>query len=176
MKYLFKLILMITCLSGVATWQSGPAFNFGTFGDTAFAAENKDDNTYDQDSVLKDAAEFFGKGTEGLAKVIEKAFKDHGRPNAYIKGEEASGALVVGLRYGDGTWVSKGGESRKVYWSGPSIALTTVAMHPRFSCWSITSATASCCSSVTQRWTAASTSLVVWASTTSSATKSSSRR
>jgi hypothetical protein len=87
----------------------------------AFAAENKEANTYDQDSVLKDAAEFFGKSTEGLAKIIEKAFKDHGRPNAYIKGEEASGALVVGLRYGDGTLVSKGGESRKVYWSGPSI-------------------------------------------------------
>ena len=67
-----------------------------------FAAEGKDTNTYDQDSVIKDATEFFGKSTEGLAKVIEKAFKDYGRPNAYIKGEEASGALTVGLRYGDG--------------------------------------------------------------------------
>ncbi len=55
----------------------------------ALAAENKDADTYDQDSVLKDATEFFGKSTEGLAKVIEKAFKDYGRPNAYIKGQEA---------------------------------------------------------------------------------------
>lgn len=87
----------------------------------AFAVENKDANTYDQDSVLKDATEFFGKSTEGLAKVIEKAFKDHGRPNAYVKGEEASGAITVGLRYGDGMLVRKNGKSRKVHWSGPSI-------------------------------------------------------
>jgi hypothetical protein len=87
----------------------------------AFAAEGKDADTFDQDSVIKDATAFFGKSTEGLAKVIEKAFKDHGRPNAYIKGEEAGGAIVVGLRYGDGTLVRKNGESRKVFWSGPSV-------------------------------------------------------
>ena len=106
-KLMFKLlaILLLTALA----WQP------------AFAAENKNANTYDQDSVIKDATEFFGKSTEGLAKVIEKAFKDYGQPNAYIKGEEASGALVVGLRYGDGTLVTKSGESRRVYWSGPSI-------------------------------------------------------
>jgi hypothetical protein len=75
----------------------------------------------DQDSILKDAADFFGQSTEGLAKVIEKAFKDHGRPNGYIKGEEASGAITVGLRYGNGTLQMKSGPTRKVYWSGPSI-------------------------------------------------------
>lgn len=121
MKYLSKLILVITFLLGVTILHSALAFNFGTFGDAAFAPDNKDANTYDQDSVLKDAAEFFGKSAEGLAKVVEKAFKEYGRPNAYIKGEEASGALTVGLRYGDGTLVTKGGESRKVFWSGPSI-------------------------------------------------------
>lgn len=84
----------------------------------AFAA---DDKTFDQESVLKDATEFFGSSTEGLAKVIEKAFKDHGRPVGYIKGEEASGALTVGLRYGDGVLTLKGGASRKVFWQGPSI-------------------------------------------------------
>jgi len=87
----------------------------------AIGAEKKDADTYNQDSVLKDASEFFGEKTEGLAKVIEKAFKDHGRPNAYIKGEEAGGAFVAGLRYGDGTLVTKSGKSKKVYWSGPSI-------------------------------------------------------
>ena len=120
MKY-SKFIHMITCLLGVAILQSVLAFHFGAFGYTAFAAENKDADTYDQDSVLKDASDFFGKSAEGLAKVIEKAFKDYGRPNAYIKGEEASGALTIGLRYGDGTLVSKSGESLRVYWSGPSI-------------------------------------------------------
>jgi hypothetical protein len=85
------------------------------------AEEQKDRDSYDKDSVIKDATAFFGKGTEGLAKVIEKAFKDHGRPNGYIKGEEASGAVVVGLRYGDGTLTLKNKGSRKVHWQGPSI-------------------------------------------------------
>ncbi|HBH87677.1 MAG TPA: DUF1134 domain-containing protein [Syntrophaceae bacterium] len=85
------------------------------------AAEKKGADTYEQDSVLKDATEFFGKSTEGLAKVIEKAFKEYGSPNAHIKGQEAGGAITVGLRYGDGMLMRKGGQSRKVYWSGPSI-------------------------------------------------------
>ena len=83
--------------------------------------KDSDKDTYDQDSIIKDATEFFGKSTEGLAKVIEKAFKDHGRPNGYIKGEEASGAITVGLRYGNGTLNLKAGASRKVYWQGPSV-------------------------------------------------------
>lgn len=79
------------------------------------------DDTYDQDSILSAATEFFGNTTEGLAKVIEKAFKEQGRPNAYIKGEEASAALTVGLRYGDGRLIMKGGAGARVYWAGPSI-------------------------------------------------------
>lgn len=86
----------------------------------ALAADDKD-ATYDEDSIVKDATEFFGQTTEGLAKVIEKAFKEQGRPNAYIKGQEASGAVTVGLRYGDGELLMKGGGSSKVYWAGPSI-------------------------------------------------------
>lgn len=80
-----------------------------------------DDGTYDQDSMLKAATDFFGSTTEGLARVIEKAFKEQGRPNAYIKGEEASAALTVGLRYGDGLLTMKSGGSGPVFWAGPSI-------------------------------------------------------
>ena len=90
-------------------------------GAAATTEKTSDKDTYDQDSIIKDATEFFGKSTEGLAKVIEKAFKDHGRPNGYIKGAEASGAVTVGLRYGNGTLILKNGASRKVYWQGPSI-------------------------------------------------------
>ncbi|PTT89253.1 DUF1134 domain-containing protein [Pelomonas sp. HMWF004] len=86
----------------------------------AVAADDPD-ATYDEDSVLKAATDFFGQTTEGLAKVIEKAFKEQGRPNAYIKGEEASAAITVGLRYGNGDLVMKGGSGAKVYWAGPSI-------------------------------------------------------
>lgn len=87
----------------------------------ALAAE--DDGTYDEDSILKAATDFFGSTTEGLAKVIEKAFKEQGRPNAYIKGEEASAALTVGVRYGEGRLQMKSGGGAKVYWAGPSIGL-----------------------------------------------------
>lgn len=87
----------------------------------AEAAKTSDNNTYDQDSVIKDATAWFGKGSEGLAKVVEKAFKEHGRPNAYIKGEEAGGAITVGLRYGHGTLHMKAGSTRSVHWQGPSI-------------------------------------------------------
>ena len=87
----------------------------------AAEAQKNAEDTYDQDSVLKDAADFFGKSTEGLAKVIEKAFKENGRPNGYIKGEEASGAITIGLRYGNGTLQLKSGAAKKVYWQGPSI-------------------------------------------------------
>jgi hypothetical protein len=91
---------------------------FALHGTAAMATE---EDTYDQDSVIHDATEFFGKSTEGVAKVIEKAFKENGRPNAYIKGEEAAGAIGIGLRYGNGTLKMKDGSSEKVYWQGPSI-------------------------------------------------------
>ena len=79
--------------------------------------------TYDEDEMLKKAAAFFGKGSEGLAKVIEKVFKDQGRPNGYLQGEEVSAALAIGLRYGEGRATLKSGAGGKVYWAGPSIGI-----------------------------------------------------
>ena len=76
--------------------------------------------TYEQDTILDEAADFFGEGAEGLGDVVEKIFKEHGRPNAYIKGQEASGAIVVGARYGDGRLISHTG-SVEVHWTGPSV-------------------------------------------------------
>jgi hypothetical protein len=87
----------------------------------ASAAEDEKSNTYDQDSILKEAKMFFGEATEGLAKAIEKAFKEQGRPVGYIKGEELSAAITVGLSYGKGELMLKNGESAKVFWQGPSV-------------------------------------------------------
>jgi len=84
-------------------------------------AADKDAATYDKETISHDVTEFFGNTTEGLAKVIEKAFAENGRPNGFIKGEEASAAITIGVRYGNGTLTLKSGGSRKVYWSGPSI-------------------------------------------------------
>lgn len=77
--------------------------------------------TYSSEELIKNANNFFGGASEGMAKAIEKAFSEYGRPNAYIIGEEGSGAAVVGLRYGKGTLNYKGGDSMPVYWQGPSI-------------------------------------------------------
>jgi hypothetical protein len=86
-----------------------------------WAAAATDDDTFDQPSTLRAVTDFFGETTEGLAKVVEKAFREQGRPNGYIRGEEVAGALTVGLRYGDGELIMKRGGTSKVYWAGPSI-------------------------------------------------------
>ncbi|MDO7835756.1 DUF1134 domain-containing protein [Sphingobium sp. HBC34] len=77
--------------------------------------------SYQEDDLIGAAEGVFGKGAEGLAGIIEKVLKDQGRPNAYISGREASGAFVVGLRYGSGTLNHKVEGKREVYWTGPSI-------------------------------------------------------
>ncbi|MDE2342149.1 MAG: DUF1134 domain-containing protein [Betaproteobacteria bacterium] len=97
------------------------ALLFAGFACVAQAQSQSSDDTYDQETMLQAAEGFFGSTTEGLAKLIEKAFKEQGRPNGYIKGEEASGAIGVGLRYGSGEMTLKKGGSRKVFWTGPSL-------------------------------------------------------
>lgn len=78
-------------------------------------------DSYQEDDLIGAAEGIFGKGAAGLAGMIEKILKDQGRPNAYIAGREASGAFVVGLRYGSGTLNHKVEGTRQVYWTGPSV-------------------------------------------------------
>jgi len=86
------------------------------------AAANVDDVTTYQDDDLIGAAEgVFGKGAKGLAGVIEDILKKQGRPNGYITGREASGAFIVGLRYGSGKLHHKIEGEQPIYWTGPSI-------------------------------------------------------
>ena len=87
----------------------------------AQAADASANTTYAQDDVLSAAEGVFGKGAEGLAKLIEKVLKDQGQPNAYIAGREAGGAIVVGVRYGSGTLFHKVEGQQPVYWTGPSL-------------------------------------------------------
>jgi len=85
------------------------------------ASAASDANTYDEKSIMEEAQAFFGEATEGLAGVVEKAFKEHGRPNGFIKGDEVSGAISVGLSYGKGQLTLKNGKGGQVYWQGPSV-------------------------------------------------------
>ena len=77
--------------------------------------------TYRKDDLIGAAEGVFGKGAAGLAGIIERILADQGEPTAYIAGREASGAIVVGLRYGSGTLKHKVEGERPVYWTGPSI-------------------------------------------------------
>lgn len=79
------------------------------------------DQTYTQDEIVGAVSGFFGTTAAAVGSVVEKLFSDNGRPNAYIKGEEGSGALVVGLRYGQGQLQMKSGDAREVYWQGPTV-------------------------------------------------------
>ncbi len=79
------------------------------------------DETYAEEDVLAAATGFFGETSEGLASVIQKVFDDLGEPNAFIAGEEVSGAIGIGVRYGRGELNRSNGETRNVFWQGPSI-------------------------------------------------------
>ena len=87
----------------------------------ATAAAPAGEATYQDDDIFGAAEGVFGKGAEGLAKMLEGILKKQGRPNAYIDGREASGAFVAGLRYGSGTLHHKVEGDSPVYWTGPSL-------------------------------------------------------
>lgn len=89
---------------------------------SAYAQANTPlEQTYSSNEILNTGHRFFGNVSGGLASVIERAFKNYGLPNAYILGEEASGAIVGGLRYGEGTLFTKGAGNHKIFFQGPSI-------------------------------------------------------
>lgn len=76
---------------------------------------------YEQGEIIAAGHQFFGAVSEGLAKAVEYTFQSQGRPNGYILGEDAGGAFVVGLRYGEGRLYTKDAGDYKVYWQGPSL-------------------------------------------------------
>ncbi len=87
----------------------------------AAASTEAEKTTYGEDDLIGEAEGLFGKGAEGLAKMIQNLLKEQGEPNAYIVGREAGGAFAVGVRYGSGMLHHKVEGERKVYWTGPSI-------------------------------------------------------
>lgn len=85
------------------------------------AASAQSGQTYKQDEIVKAGHEFFGSVSGGLASVVEKAFANYGEPNGYILGEEGSGAIVAGARYGEGTLYTRNAGNHKLFWQGPSV-------------------------------------------------------
>lgn len=79
------------------------------------------DDSYSTDEIIDAGHGFFGGVSKALAQVVEHAFAKQGRPNGYILGEEAGGAIVAGLRYGEGKLYTKNAGTHRVYWQGPSL-------------------------------------------------------
>jgi hypothetical protein len=76
---------------------------------------------FSPNEIIDAGHHFFGGVSRGLAGLVEKAGSQWGLPNGYVLGEEAGGAFVGGLRYGDGTLYTKNAGDVRVYWQGPSI-------------------------------------------------------
>lgn len=87
--------------------------------DPAVASAQGD--TYKEDDLIGAAEGVFGKGAEGVARLIQDLLKKQGEPNAYIVGREAGGAFIVGARYGSGTLYHRVEGQKPVYWTGPSV-------------------------------------------------------
>lgn len=84
-------------------------------------APNRLDGTFTANEIVVAGHDAFGKVTRGFAAVVEYAFQKQGRPNGYIIGQEAGGAFVAGLRYGEGILHTKNAGTHRVYWQGPSV-------------------------------------------------------
>jgi hypothetical protein len=80
-----------------------------------------EENQFSSNELVDAGHRFFGGVSRGLAMIVEKAVSQWGLPNGYVLGEEASGAFVGGLRYGDGTLYTKNAGDLRVFWQGPSI-------------------------------------------------------
>jgi hypothetical protein len=88
---------------------------------SALSEKREAEQQFEKNEIVDAVADFFGITASAAADVVERVFKDQGQPNAYIKGQEGSAAIGVGLRYGHGELTMKGGGDRKVFWRGPSV-------------------------------------------------------
>lgn len=80
-----------------------------------------DGSTFSPREIVASGHNFFGTLSRGLALTVEEATRRWGEPNGYILGQEAAGAFVGGLRYGEGTLYTRNAGDRKIFWQGPSV-------------------------------------------------------
>ena len=104
---------------------SGMAASLGGCATTGIAgyqeAGGSTSRTYSADEIVNVTSDFLGVTAEAAGSVIERIFKDNGQPTGYIAGEEGSGAMTIGARYGRGLLYMKERETMEVFWQGPSI-------------------------------------------------------
>jgi len=84
-------------------------------------AQAQQQNQYSSIEVIDAGHRFFGSVSRGLAQIVERAGSQWGLPNGYVLGQEAGGAMVAGLRYGEGVLYTKNAGDLRVFWQGPSV-------------------------------------------------------
>jgi hypothetical protein len=76
---------------------------------------------YSTNELVDSGHHFFGAISRGLAEAVEEAVRRWGQPNGYILGQEASGAFIGGLRFGEGKMYTRNAGDQRVFWQGPSV-------------------------------------------------------
>jgi hypothetical protein len=100
------LLMLLHAVSAPAVAQGGRSSGPGTFSPA---------------ELIDSGHNFFGTVSRGLALTVEEAVRRWGEPNGYVLGQEASGALFGGLRYGEGLLYTRNAGQHRVFWQGPSI-------------------------------------------------------
>lgn len=90
-------------------------------GAAPLSAPGASSRNYGLSEIVESGNGFFGETTGSLAKIFEKIFASYGAPDAYVLGQEGSGAFIGGLTYGEGLAYTKRGPQQKVYWQGPTL-------------------------------------------------------
>ena len=105
MRFVLRTLVLLVALAG-----AGPAL-----------AQGQPSDRFEANELIDAGHRFFGGVSRGLATVIEKAVSQWGLPNGYVLGEEAGGAFVGGVRYGEGSLYTKNAGDLRVYWQGPTV-------------------------------------------------------
>lgn len=100
---------------------AGLATGLGLPATAARAALDERPIPYTSDDIVLSGHKFFGSVSKGLAELVEKSTRQWGRPNGYVLGEEAGGAVIGGLRYGEGRLFTRNAGEQRLFWQGPSI-------------------------------------------------------
>ena len=110
---------MVLKLAALAGWHSGSCERKPFWRIPARRLDGR--ANISPDEIVANGHRFFGSVSRGLAEIVEAATKRWGKPNGYVLGQEAGGAFIGGLRYGEGTMYTRNAGDLKVFWQGPSL-------------------------------------------------------
>jgi hypothetical protein len=117
MNFALRFAMLIAVLGALAAVPAGAQ----TSPPAGMPQQPPPSSQFSPGEIVEAGHHFFGGVSRELATIVEKAVSQWGLPNGYILGEEAGGAFVGGLRYGDGTLYTKNAGDVRVYWQGPSL-------------------------------------------------------